>query len=75
MRLPSSEADLKIPYLLRPSKDLLDSAVDEWAKICGAEVSSSTNDLGDGKNVIKMDLSADDGELYSVEIAEESAQI
>lgn len=64
LRLPSDNVDLRIPYLLRPSKESLDGAVEDWAKICGAEISSSVDDLVDGKNVIKMDITSDDGESH-----------
>ncbi|KAK1921992.1 hypothetical protein DB88DRAFT_512431 [Papiliotrema laurentii] len=59
LRLPSTDADLSIPYLVRPSKEGLDEAIDEWAQICGAQVVADTRSLKDGKNVIKMDVSAE----------------
>lgn len=62
MRLPSDDAELRIPYLLRPSKEILDDSVDDWAKICGADVTSSIDDLSDGKNVINLDVTSDEGE-------------
>jgi len=63
LRLPSSSADLHVPYLRRPNKDLLDDAVEQWAKICGAEVRSSVEQLEEGKNVLNVDLAQGQGEL------------
>lgn len=40
MSLPysSSKADLHIPYLIKPTRESLDSSVQGWAKKCGAEL-------------------------------------
>jgi hypothetical protein len=36
--LDSSKADLHVPYLIRPTKEALDSSVQNWAEKCGAEL-------------------------------------
>lgn len=55
------KADMSIPYLLRPTRESLDSAVDAWAKLCGAEVVSDVTDKS-GKSVVLLEVSKDDGE-------------
>ncbi|GMK56367.1 hypothetical protein CspeluHIS016_0302070 [Cutaneotrichosporon spelunceum] len=36
--LDSSKADLHIPYLIRPTREALDTSVQSWAENCGAEL-------------------------------------
>ncbi|GFZ48743.1 hypothetical protein JCM24511_06492 [Saitozyma sp. JCM 24511] len=65
LSLPQSEADLHIPYLVRPTRTLLDSAVDEWAKICGAEITHDL-DSAEGKSIVKLDIAKDDNTLTTL---------
>lgn len=62
LRLPGSKADLHIPYLIRPTKSIIDTAVDEWAKVCGADIVSSTAELN-GKSVVQLDVDSEVGAL------------
>lgn len=62
LTLPSASADLTIPYLLRPRQEVLDGAIDRWAKICGADVGSDLTVAGEGKNVVNLQISSDQGE-------------
>lgn len=59
----SSKADLSIPYLLRPTRGSLESAIDSWAKICGAEVVDSASSSAGEKQIIVVEVSKDDGKL------------
>ena len=63
LTLPSTSADLTIPYLLRPRQEVLDGAIDRWAKICGADVSSDLSAVGNGKNVVNLRIGSDEGEI------------
>jgi hypothetical protein len=51
---------MSIPYLLRPTRESLDSAVDTWAKLCGAEVVSDVSDQS-GKSVVLLEVSKEEG--------------
>jgi len=57
----SQKADLSIPYLLRPTRESLDSAVNAWAQLCGAEVVSDVTDDKSGKTVVLLEVSKDHG--------------
>ena len=55
----SKKPDLAIPYLLRPTRESLNSAIDSWAKICGADVVHGAGVEGGEKQVILMDFAKD----------------
>jgi hypothetical protein len=57
----AQKADLSIPYLLRPTKESLDSAINAWAQLCGAEVVSDVSDDNTGKTVVLLDVSKEHG--------------
>jgi hypothetical protein len=64
----AQRADLSIPYLLRPTRESLDSAVNTWAQLCGAEVVSDVTDAQSGKTVVLLEVSKDHGKVqYSSE--------
>lgn len=58
-----SKADLAIPYLLRPTRNSLDGALDTWAKVCGAEVVDQMDTSG-GKQIVVVDAAKDDGKYH-----------
>lgn len=55
----NKKPDLAIPYLLRPTRESLDSALDSWAKICGADIVDSVGADGGEKQIIVVDFSKD----------------
>ena len=60
----AQKADLSIPYLLRPTRESLDSAVNTRAQICGAEVVSDVTDKS-GKTVVLLEVSNDHGSFIN----------
>lgn len=55
----NKKPDLAIPYLLRPTRESLNSAIDSWAKICGADVVDSVGTDGGEKQIVVVDFSKD----------------
>lgn len=63
LSLPFPSADLHIPYLVRPGRQTFDSAIEEWAQVCGAELLDDFEGVGVGKAVIRLSAEKGDGEL------------
>lgn len=66
LRLPDLPADLHIPYLIKPTKGMVDTAADEWAKVCGADVVSTVADIK-GKSVVQLQATSEQGTLVPFE--------
>jgi hypothetical protein len=60
-----AKAALHIPYLVRPARDTLDTAVSSWAQRCGAELVESTDGSGEVKEIVYVNA-AQGGELGQV---------
>ena len=61
LKMPSDQADLHIPYLINPTESTLDSALGEWAQICGAEVINGSEEERDAKRIVKIAGKKEDG--------------
>lgn len=46
------KADLHVPYLVRPGRDALDSAVQTWAQRCGADLVESLDESSGERKLV-----------------------
>ena len=49
-----AKADLHIPYLVRPVRDALDTAVESWARRCGADLVSEYDPSSEDRKLIYL---------------------
>jgi hypothetical protein len=55
---------MHIPYLLRPSLPQLDSAIEDWADICGADVVNAIDEKSENKQVVIVDRKTNTGKSF-----------
>lgn len=56
----SSKPDLHIPYLVKPTREAFDTAIHEWALICGATVADDVRAQPSGKSILMLDAQRGD---------------
>ncbi|ORY33424.1 hypothetical protein BCR39DRAFT_519954 [Naematelia encephala] len=67
LTLPASKADLHIPYLVRPDTASFEAAIDEWALVCGAGLSSGIQGLdGPGRRIVRLEMDKQGDTLKSL---------